>query len=428
MPNGRCSGPNAGTRRAKPGEAERRSIPGMDEPLGRLLAIGAEADDDEDTRLRKFLLLVAALVITPLAVVWGAIYWIVGAPTAAAIPWLYVVISLATLASFRMTRNYDWFAIGQFIPYVSLPFVLMWALGGFVPGSVVAIWASLTPLIALVLGHRRAALALGCAYAVLMAVSVILPASPAPGLPAWLQIAFFPLNLTMAPVVAWLLVRLFAGGREGALTTVRHMVRRYFSPDLAELLLADPRRAELGGEMATVTILFADLGSYSTYAEKRAPAEVVAMLNEYFGIALPAIHEFGGVPVQLAGDAVMAVFGAPKPDPDHAASACSAAVAILERTEPLANGPQAGPRFHIGVNSGPALVGNIGSDDYRNFTAIGDTTNLAARLQDVARPGGVVIGPATAADLDGRFELSPLGPVHVKGRTEPTEAYGLRSA
>jgi len=399
----------------------------MGEFLGRLLTIGVAPDDDEDVRLRKFLLLVAALAITVLAAVWGAIYWIVGVPAAAAIPWLYVAISLATLVAFRMTRNYDWFAIGQFIPYIIFPFILMWTLGGFVPGSAVAIWASLAPLTALLLGHRRAALLLGCAYAILMAVSVILPALPAPGLPAWLQIAFFPLNLTMAPVVVWLLVRLFAGGQQGALTTVRRMVGRYFSADLAALLLADPQRAELGGEMAVVTILFADLGSYSTYAEKREPAQVVAMLNEYFGIAVPAIHEFGGVPVHLAGDAVMAVFGAPKPEPHHASRACSAALAILERTEPLAAGPEAGPRFHIGVNSGPALVGNIGSEEYRNFTAIGDTTNLAARLQDIAKPGRVVIGPTTAADLDDRFELSSLGLVYVKGRVEPTEAFALRS-
>src|SRR4029077_7962364 len=146
-----------------------------------------------------------------------------------------------------------------------------------------------------------------------------------------------------------------------------------------------------------------------------APAEVVAMLNEYFGIALPAIHEFGGVPVQLAGDAVMAVFGAPKPELDHASRACSAGLAILERNEPLAIGPRPGPRFHIGVNSGPALVGNIGSEEYRNFTAIGDTTNLAARLQDIAKPGEVVVGPSTAASLDGSFKLSSLGPVKVKG-------------
>lgn len=400
----------------------------MGETLGRLLTIGAEPDDDEDTRLRKVLLLVAALIITPLAVAWGALYWTVGATGAAAIPWLYVGISLASLIAFGLTRSYRSFAIGQFVPYMTLPFVLMWILGGFAGGSAVAIWAGLAPVTALLLGHRRAAVVLAASYAGLMAASAIVPTPAPPTLPAWLRDGMFPLNLTGVPLLALVLVWLFSGSREGSLTSVRRIVRRYFSPDLAALLLTDPRRAELGGEIALVTVLFADLSSYSTYAETRAPSEVVGMLNEYFGIALPAILEQGGLPTQLAGDAVMAVFGAPKPQPDHRSRACAAALAIVERTEGLATGTRPGPRFHIGINSGPALVGNIGSDAYQNFTAIGDTTNLAARLGGVAKPGEVVIGPMTAADLDGRFELSPLGPVTVKGRVEPTQAYSLRPA
>ena len=396
--------------------------------LARVLAVGAEPGDDEDTRLRKVLLLVATLVITPLAFVWGAIYWMVGAHGAAAIPWLYLLISLASLVAFGLTRSYRWFAIGQFVPYMTLPFVLMWTLGGFVAGSVVAIWASLGPITALLLGHRRAALALGGVYAVLIAASAIVPTPPPADLPDWLRNGLFPLNLTGVALLTLLLVRLFVGGHEGSLATVRGIVRRYFSPDLAAMLLAHPGRTELGGEIAMVTVLFADLGSYSTYAETRAPSEVVAMLNEYFGVALPAILEHGGQPTQLAGDAVMAVFGAPTPMADHASGACRAALAILERTAVLATGSRPGPLFHVGVNTGPALVGNIGSADYRNFTAIGDTTNVAARLQGIAKPGEVVIGPLTAADLDGRFELSPLGPVRVKGRAEPTEAFALHSA
>jgi len=400
----------------------------MGETLGRLLTIGAEPADDEDTRLRKVLLLVAALIITPLAVAWGALYWTVGATGAAAIPWLYVGISVASLISFGLTHSYRWFAIGQFAPYMTLPFVLMWILGGFAAGSVVAVWAGLAPVTALLLGHRRAAVVLVAAYAGLMAASAVVPTPVPPTLPAWLRDGMFPLNLTGVPALALVLVWLFSGSREGSLTSVRRIVRRYFSPDLAALLLTDPRRAELGGEIALVTVLFADLSSYSTYAETRAPSEVVAMLNEYFGIALPAILEQGGLPTQLAGDAVMAVFGAPKPQADQRSRACAAALAIVERTEALATGTRPGPRFHIGINSGPALVGNIGSDAYQNFTAIGDTTNLAARLGGVAKPGEVVIGPVTAADLDGRFELSPLGPVTVKGRVEPTQAYSLRPA
>ena len=400
----------------------------MGETLGRLLTIGAEPEDDEDTRLRKVLLLVAALIITPLAFAWGALYWTVGATGPAAIPWLYVGISVASLISFGLTHSYRWFAIGQFVPYMTLPFVLMWTLGGFAAGSVVAVWAGLAPVTALLLGHRRAAVVLVAAYAGLMAASAVVPTPVPPTLPAWLRDGMFPLNLTGVPALALVLVWLFSGSREGSLTSVRRIVRRYFSPDLAVLLLTDPRRAELGGEIALVTVLFADLSSYSTYAETRAPSEVVAMLNEYFGIALPAILEQGGLPTQLAGDAVMAVFGAPKPQADQRSRACAAALAIVERTEALATGTRPGPRFHIGINSGPALVGNIGSDAYQNFTVIGDTTNLAARLGGVAKPGEVVIGPVTAADLDGRFELSPLGPVTVKGRVEPTQAYSLRLA
>jgi class 3 adenylate cyclase len=396
--------------------------------LRQLLVIGADPGDDDDIRLRKFLLLAGALAITPLAAVWGATYWALGATTPALIPWLYVAISLVSLVVFAVSRRYDWFAIGQFAPYISLPFILMWALGGFVSGSAVAVWAGLAPILALLLGHRRAALVLAGAYMALMAVSVVVPTPTSVAVPEWFRETLFALNLGLVPLVAFLFVRLFSGDRAGALATVRRVVERYFSPDLAEVLLADPRRAELGGEIAEVSVLFADLGSYSTYSEKRHPAEVVAMLNAYFGVALPAIQAEGGVPTQLAGDAVMAVFGAPKPDPNHAARACRAAVAILERTESLASGSQPGPRFHIGVNSGPALVGNIGSEAYRNFTAIGDTINLAARLQDVAKPGEIVIGPLTARELDGAFELSPLGPIMVKGRAEPAESFVLRSA
>jgi class 3 adenylate cyclase len=351
---------------------------------------------------------------------------VAGATSVAVIPWAYVVISILSLVAFQATRSYRWFAISQFTPYPRFPFFMMWGAGGFVAGSVSGVWASLGPITALLLGHLRAGAALLVLYVGLVAGSLLVPAATAAAAPpTWLQDLFLVLNLTAVPLVGWLLVRLFVGGRESTLASVRSVVRQYFSDDLANILLADPTRAELGGQIADVTVLFADLGSYSTWSEKRAPTEVVAMLNRYFGAALPAIHEHGGVPVQLAGDAVMAVFGAPHPQPDHAIRACRAALAILDRTQRLATGPEAGPQFHVGLNSGPALVGNIGSEEYRNFTAIGDTTNLAARLQGVARPGEVVIGPLTAAGVGSEFQLTPLGPVRVKGRVEAAEVYRL---
>ena len=367
----------------------------------------------------------AALTIAPLALLWGWLYWIAGATTAALIPWAYTVISIAGIAVFARTRRYDWFAASQFAPYLVLPFLLMWALGGPVEGSGVALWAGLAPIVALLLGHWRLATVLAAVYAALIVVSILGPAGGADR--GGFRDLFFVLNMAGVPLVGWLLVRVFAGGREGALASVRSVVRRYLPADLVTALRADPQRLDLGGQVADVTVLFADLGGYSTYAEARAPADVVDLLNRYFAAALPAILEEGGTPIQLPGDAVFAVFGAPTPVADHAARACRAAQAILDRTADLADPPINGPRFRIGVNSGPALVGNIGSDEYRNFTAIGDTTNVAARLQGKAGVGEIVLGAETARQVGGAFELAPLGPIAVKGRGQPVEAFVIRA-
>jgi class 3 adenylate cyclase len=265
---------------------------------------------------------------------------------------------------------------------------------------------------------------LAALYVTLLVVSVLAP-RPLGTMPERPRDLFFILNLTAVPLVGFLLVRVFAGGREGALASVRSLVRRYLPTELVSALRADPQRLDLGGQVAEVTCLFADLGGYSTYAESRAPADVVELLNRYFAAALPAILEEGGTPIQLPGDAIYAIFGAPVPRPDHAARACRAAFALLERTAGFADAPMNGPRFSIGVNSGPALVGNIGSDEYRNFTAIGDTTNVAARLQNVAGPGEIVIGPETRRMLDGTVDLRSLGSISVKGRSQPVEAYAI---
>src|SRR5918994_6435495 len=396
--------------------------------LGRLLTIGTDPQDDEDTRLRKVLLLVAALTVASLAVLWGLLYWLTGAPVLALIPWAYTVISLLGLVVFAATRRYAWFAASQFTPFMTLPFVLMWLLGGPVGGSGVAVWAGLSPIVALMLGHRRLAALLAVVYAGLIGITVLVPAPTVAATAGPLRDLFFVLNLAGVPLVAWLLVRVFAGGREGALASVRSVVRRYLPPELLTALSADPQRLDLGGQVAEVTLLFADLGAYSTYAEGRPPAEVVALLNRYFAAALPAILEEGGTPVQLPGDAVFAIFGAPTPRADHAARACRAAQAILKRTAFLTQPPISGPRFSIGINSGPALIGNIGSDEYRNFTAIGDTTNVASRLQNAASLGEIVIGPETARLVAGTFKVTPLGAISVKGRTQLVEAFRVRVA
>jgi class 3 adenylate cyclase len=204
------------------------------------------------------------------------------------------------------------------------------------------------------------------------------------------------------------------------------LFRQYMSPDVATALLADPTQAALGGEVAEVTVLFADLRGFTPFSERTTPDRVVAMLNQYFGRAVPVLLANGGTVVQFVGDAVMVLFNAPARQPDHALRAARAALGMQAAIEEVAEREPDWPRFRIGINTGPALIGNIGSDEFRNFTAIGDTVNLAARLeQEVAEAGQVVLGPTTRAEIRHLAIARPLDPMEVKGKRDPVACWVL---
>ena len=202
------------------------------------------------------------------------------------------------------------------------------------------------------------------------------------------------------------------------------LLHQYLSPDVAQVLIDDPERAELGGEAVDVTVLFADLQDFTPFSERTAPADVVAMLNAAFSAAVPAIFAEGGTIIQFAGDAVVAVFNAPVRQRDHAVRAARAALALQASTARLPSAADA-PRFRVGLNTGPVLVGNIGSAELRNFVAIGDTTNLAARLQTFAAPGTVVIGQRTRNMLGDAAHVRDLGEPKLKGKSAVGKIYEL---
>src|SRR5689334_21639105 len=153
------------------------------------------------------------------------------------------------------------------------------------------------------------------------------------------------------------------------------------SPAIATSLIADPGQAGLGRRTADVTVLIADLRGFTSFSEQDPPSEVVEMLRTFFGVVVPVVLAAGGTVVQFVGDEVMALFGAPAHQPDHAIRAARAALDLQAAVTAATADRTDWPRFGVGVNTGPALVGNIGAEQMRTFTAIGDTTNLAARLQ-----------------------------------------------
>jgi class 3 adenylate cyclase len=211
---------------------------------------------------------------------------------------------------------------------------------------------------------------------------------------------------------------------------IDRLFRQYLSPDVAQALVDDPSRAELGGEVVEVSVLFADLQGFTPFSERTPAPEVVAMLNSVFSAAVPAVFAEGGTIVQFMGDALMAVFNAPLRQPDHALRACRAGLA-LQRSMDGIERAAGGPRFRVGINSGPTLVGNVGSAELHNFLAIGDTTNVAARLQTFAGAGMVVIGQQTYDLVRAEVEVRPLGTPELKGKSVATDVYqliGVRAA
>jgi adenylate cyclase len=174
-----------------------------------------------------------------------------------------------------------------------------------------------------------------------------------------------------------------------------------------------------------VSVLFADLEGFTAFAEGRNPREVTEMLNTYLEVAIPPIvREHGGEVDSLIGDAIMATWGTRGDQPDHAERAVRAASDLQRETQRIAAEHPGWPRFRVGINTGEALVGVLGAESGRSYTVIGDTVNVAARLEGRAPAGGVVIGGPTLRAVPG-LRVTALGALAVKGKGEPVEAYRL---
>jgi adenylate cyclase len=206
---------------------------------------------------------------------------------------------------------------------------------------------------------------------------------------------------------------------------VDELFRSYVGPRLAARLEDRPDLAALGGVEREVTVLFADLAGFTSFASGRDPAEVILMLNSYWSVAVPAVAEReGGQIERFAGDAIMVLFNALDDQPDHPARAARAALAMRDAAERLAAGRPAWPRFRVGVHTGRAAVGNVGAGTQRSFAAIGETTNLAARLQAAAEPGQVMISDTTYRRLEKAATIR-VAALSLKGLPGPVEAHLL---
>jgi len=205
-------------------------------------------------------------------------------------------------------------------------------------------------------------------------------------------------------------------------TRIRSALSRYLPADVVDVIVADPGRLKLGGERRWVTVMFADVCGFTRLSEALPPETIVALLNELFTFATEIVQRRGGIIDKFIGDSVMAVWGTPEGHPDDALRAVLAA-------EDLRRWLETGNRrwrqkwgveiqLAIGIHTGHAVAGNVGSDKRMEYTVIGDAVNVAARLETLAQPGQILVSDATCRALEtGAPELRPLGERPLHGRS-----------
>jgi len=269
---------------------------------------------------------------------------------------------------------------------------------------------------------NRVAIGLGAASALALAAS-------------WFAAGRLLLMPLLAPLgAAWLFY--FAAATAAYLKERRAreeaiaMFSRFVNPHVVKQLV---ERGGLEGEGRTreVTLLFSDIRGFTTLSETRAPAEVVAILNRYFTMQVEVIFKHGGSLDKFIGDAIMAFWGAPLDDPEHAKNAVACALEMAATLLAFkAELGELGKSFDvgIGVHSGPAVVGLIGSERRREYTSIGDTVNLASRIEGLTKEAGrrILVSRETMERCGNAFDFVSCGSFHAKGRTQPVELFEPR--
>jgi adenylate cyclase len=395
----------------------------LDIALTRLARVGADPDDDEETRLQKAMLVLIAIVILPISGIWAVLYLALGAWTG----WvavLYAAVSIASIVVFARNRNFDLLLNIQLLAIAMSPTLSMIWIGGFLPTGGVGLWGILAPLGALVFrgvdsGIRWFALWLALFLGSGLAAALLGWPSP---LPEWFSNVMLALNISVGGLIVFTLLALFAKQRQEALAALRvehkraeDLLLNILPGSIAQRLKASPET--IADQFRAASVLFADVVDFTPRSSGLPASGVVGLLDRLFGEFDTLAERYGLEKIKTIGDAYMVAAGVPDPRPDHARALALLALDMVAATRPGGAVGDLELELRIGINSGPVVAGVIGRKRFL-YDLWGDAVNTASRMESQGTPNRIQITRATYELLQDDFEFEPRGTVAVKGKGE----------
>jgi guanylate cyclase len=401
--------------------------------LERLGSIGADPNDDQDTRKRKALLVYLAVLILPISLVWGTLYLSLGA-VSGVVAYAYFTISAASIGLFALTRNFGLALVIQLLAITLAPTLSMWPTGGFLSSGAVGIWGILGPLGALVFSSVRTSIRWFVLFSVVFLGAGI--AGELTGglstLPRWFSTTMIALNVIVGGAVVFTLLAVFAQQRQEAQEQAESLLLNVLPRSIADRLKAQAQ--PIADSFSSASILFADVADFTPMAEHLSAADTVGMLDQLFGHFDALAERYDVEKIKTIGDCYMAAAGIPMPRKDHARALALIALDMLSAV--AANGPMGnrGLELRIGINSGPVVAGVIGRKRFL-YDLWGDAVNVADRMQTHGTPGRIQVTRSTYELLEDEFVLEPRGTIEVRGKGQmetwylvgPREAQSLAS-
>jgi adenylate cyclase len=395
--------------------------------LARLERVGADANDDEETRKGKALLVYLAVLILPISLVWSFLYLALGAPSGV-VAFAYFVISVASIGVFAYTRNFDLLLRIQLLNITLAPTLSMWPTGGFLASGGVGLWGILGPLGALIFSNVRSSIGWFALFTVAFLAAGI--AGDLTGglsrLPEWFSSTMLALNVVVGGAVVFTLLAVFAHQRQDAQERAESLLLNILPRSIAERLKAKPQT--IADSFTSASILFADVVDFTPRSEHLPPAEVVGLLDRLFRLFDALAEQYGLEKIKTIGDCYMVAAGVPLSRPDHARALALMALDMLAAMRASNGVGDLDMELRIGINSGPVVAGVIGRKRFL-YDLWGDAVNTASRMESHGTPGRIQITRATFELLKDEFLCEPRGPVAIKGKGEMETWYltGRRS-